>query len=102
MKNNVAIRPAIGTGALLLIPLVMTFLDRNKQAGDGWSWGPGDFLIMGLLLFGAGITYEVVSRRLSSTRNRAAVALFVTGVVLVIWVELAVGGVSQFISWATP
>jgi len=93
--KSLAIRPAIGTGLLLLIPLVMSALDRHKPAGDGWHWGPMDFGVMGALLFGAGLGYEYFARRLGSRRQRWMLGIATLCVVLAIWVELAVGGISQ-------
>lgn len=99
MKPKLLVRPAIVTGLILLVPLTMTVVDRNKAAGEGWRWGPGDFLIMGALLFLAGVAYELVARKLPNTAQRLALGLVVAAVVVVVWIELAVGGVSQLISW---
>ena len=89
------LRPAIGTALILLVPLVMTILDRSKPAGDGWHWGPGDFVVMGALLFGAGVTYEVLASRMQSKASRVAVGAAILLAVLAVWVELAVDGVSR-------
>ena len=89
------VRPAIVTAGILLIPLVMTILDRGKPPGDGWFWGPGDFVVMGALLLGAGVTYEVLASRLERKAYRAAVGVAILLAVLAIWVELAVDGVSR-------
>lgn len=95
MKKRLVVRPAIGTGLILLIPLVMTVLDRDKAEGEGWRWGPVDFVVMGALLFAAGLTYELVADRLASKTHRAVLGLAILAVVFAIWVELAVGGISQ-------
>lgn len=94
MKNFV-FRPAIGTGLLLLVPLVMSTLDRHAPAGEGWHWGPLDFVVMGTLLFGAGLGYEYFAPRLGSRRHRLMLGIATLCAVLAIWVELAVGGISQ-------
>lgn len=88
-------RPAIGTGVILLIPLVMTILDRGKPAGDGWHWGPGDFVVMGALLFGAGVTYEFLASRIDRKAGRVAAGIAILLAVLAVWFELAVDGVSK-------
>jgi protein-S-isoprenylcysteine O-methyltransferase Ste14 len=95
MTRKHLVRPAIGTALILLIPLVMTFLDRGKPPGDGWRWGPGDFVAMGALLFGAGVTYEVLAGRLDRKAHRIAAGITIVLCVLAIWVELAVDGVSK-------
>jgi hypothetical protein len=90
-----AIRPLVGTGLLLLVPLVMSVMDRDKPAGDGWRWGALDFIIMGTLLFGAGFSYEILARKLGSKRHRIVLGIAIFCVVFAIWIELAVGGISQ-------
>ena len=99
MQRNYIVRPAIVTGGILLIPLVMSILDRGKPAGDGWHWGPGDFIVMGALLFGAGLMYEFLARKLDRKKHRVAVGIAIVFAVLAIWVELAVDGVSQIVRW---
>jgi hypothetical protein len=94
-QHGYARRPAIVTGGLLLIPLVMTYLDREKPLGQGWRWEPMSFVVMGLLLFGAGLVYEVLARRIRARGARAALFLAVAGAVLVIWAQLAVQAVSK-------
>lgn len=101
MQRAPWIRPAIGTGALLLIPLVMTLVDRHKAPGEGWAWGPADFLLMGLLLFAAGLAYEGIAHRLRSRGKRIAAAIVLACIVFLVWIELAVDGISQLVRWLT-
>jgi hypothetical protein len=93
--KSLAIRPFIGTCLLLLIPLVMSVIDRNASAGDGWHWDFFDFCVMGALLFGAGLCYEFFARKLGTRKRRLALGVAILSAVLAIWVELAVGGISQ-------
>jgi hypothetical protein len=99
MKATVIVRPAAVASLVLLVPLAMTIADRHRAPGQGWHWGPLDFLVMGILLFGAGMAYELVSRRLPSSTARAALAIGILIVVVCIWIELAVGGISQLTTW---
>lgn len=76
---------ALVTGILLLIPLTaMRFTDEVV-------WTLSDFIVAGILLFGTGLTYILVTRKASNITYRVAVgfALF-TGLFL-IWTNLAVG-----------
>ena len=95
MHNKHLVRPAIATGLLLLIPAVMNIVDRGTAPGDGWNWGPGDFLVMAALLFGAGLLYEWAAGKARTRRQRLAVGAVVAAVVFAIWAELAVEGVSK-------
>jgi hypothetical protein len=97
MRHKYLIRPAIWTAGILLIPFVMTILDRDKPEGDGWRWGPGDFVFMGALLFGAGITYEFLASKTNRKAHRIIIGVVIALSVLAIWIELAVDGVSRFL-----
>lgn len=95
--KSLAIRPFVGTCLLLLVPLVMSVVDRDRPAGDGWHWDALDFLVMGALLFSAGFSYEFFARKLGNKKRRIALAIVIFCVVFAIWVELAVGGISQLV-----
>jgi hypothetical protein len=78
-------RAALGTGLLLLIPLVaMRFTDEV-------NWSRSDFVLMGALLFGTGLAFESIARRARSLAHRAAVAVALGAAFLLVWVNLAVG-----------
>ena len=93
--KSVATRPAIATGLLLLVPLVLTVTDRHKPTGEGVDWGVVDFVLMGCLLFFAGVAYEFFAPRLASRQRRVILGVGIAFVVFAIWVELAVGGITQ-------
>ncbi len=76
---------AVATALLLLLPAVaMLFTDQV-------AWGPGDFLIAGLLLFGAGAAAVTGLRHVNGTGQRVALVLAVAFGLAVVWAELAVG-----------
>jgi hypothetical protein len=79
------LRIAFATALILAIPLAM------MQISDDWQWGFFDFVAMGVLLFGAGMTYELVARRGGGTAYRAATGLAVLTSVVLMWVNAAVG-----------
>ncbi len=84
MKLNNVIRIVIGAALILPVPLVaMIFTDEMK-------WDLHDFVIMGLLLVGSGLTFELVSTKFSS-KYRPVIAVVCIAAVLLIWAELAVG-----------
>jgi hypothetical protein len=75
----------------MLVPLMaMLFTDEVK-------WGPGDFVVMGALLFGAGMTYEFLAKKTRKRGYRIAIGFAVLAAVLIIWAELAVDIFSQLL-----
>ena len=79
--------PAFITALILLIPLL-----RNLFV-YGWDWDLRGFLFVGsvgTLLFGAGLTYQMITKKLATPAYRAAVgvalvtAFHVTRVVLLL------------------
>lgn len=76
---------AFATAAILVAPLVA------MQFTDEVNWGLMDFVIMGVLLFGTGIAYVLVSRISERIAYRVAVAITVVACFLLIWINLAVG-----------
>ena len=80
-----ALRPALATAFLLMIPLVAMRFTQEVN----WTWF--DFVVAGILLFGSGLTYELVSRQGTTLAYRAAVGLAVGAGLFLVWVNLAVG-----------
>lgn len=82
-KNILAI--GIVTILILLIPLVA------MQFTNEVNWSVFDFIIMGALLFGTGLTYEFISSRSGNIVYKSAVGIAVAAGLLLIWINLAVG-----------
>jgi len=79
-KKNI-IYIAIGTILILLIPLLA------MQFTSEVNWNIVDFVVAGILLFGAGLTYQYFA----NTKYKISVGIAVTIVLILIWLELAVG-----------
>jgi hypothetical protein len=78
MHDKNIMRIAIGTGLILLIPLL------GNHFVDGWNWPPFAFAFWGALLFGTGLTYELIASKGGTIAYRAAVGIAcATGLVLV-------------------
>ncbi len=76
---------ALATASILMVPLVvMLFTDEV-------NWSLFDFIVMGILLFGTGLTYVRISRISDSIAYRTAVGVAVVAGLLLIWLNLAVG-----------
>ncbi len=70
---------------ILLLPLLaMQFTDEMR-------WGPADFVIVGALLLGACLTYELVARTVANTAYRAAVGVAVAAALILVWLSIGVG-----------
>ena len=69
---------------LLLIPFTAMLIT------DDVTWTLFDFTVMGVLLFCAGLTLDLVIRK-ASKKNKIALILLVVVAFFLIWAELAVG-----------
>lgn len=83
-QNKVFAWIAGATLLLLIIPLVA------MQYDTGVEWGPLDFTLMAVLIFGCASGFVLVARRVSRSR-RLLVALAFAALFMYIWAELAVG-----------
>lgn len=79
------IRVVIIVGAILLVPLIA------MQFTDEVDWTLSDFIIMGALLFAAGMGIELALRKLTNPTQRVIVCACIVAALLLIWAELAVG-----------
>lgn len=71
--------------AILSIPLIA--MNFSKEV----NWSLFDFLVMGVLLFGAGLVLELMLRKIKVTRYRILLGALLFVVLFLIWAELAVG-----------
>jgi hypothetical protein len=76
---------ALATTLLLLIPAIA------MQFTSEVSWGPGDFLVAGVLLFGAGSVTVLGLRHVRGVGRRAALVFSIAFALALVWAELAVG-----------
>ncbi len=73
------------TATILLLPLMAMQFTREV------NWSVSDFVIAGVLLFGTGLTYVMISRASKSPVYRLGVAVAVMTGLALIWINLAVG-----------
>ena len=85
-------RIAFAVALILLVPLIA------MQFNDEVNWTLSDFVIMGVLLFGAGLVFDLAMRKVRGRRHRMAVGVLIVVVFLYIWAELAVG---IFTNWGS-
>ena len=75
----------LATAFLLLIPLIA------MQFTNEVNWNVADFLVAGILLSGMGITFVLITNKMTKRTHRIAVGIALAAVLLFIWAELAVG-----------
>jgi hypothetical protein len=85
MHNKRLITILLAITFVLLLPAVaMRFTDEV-------SWTLFDFAVAGGLLLSAGLTFEFVARRTGSRRSRVIAGVAIFAVLVIVWLELAVG-----------
>lgn len=77
--------PALLTGFLLLLPLI------GMQFSSEVKWPLSDFIIAGILLFGTGFIYKLVTKSSLRISYRIAVAFALFTGLSLIWINIAVG-----------
>lgn len=70
---------------LLLIPVIA------MQFTDEVNWGLMDFIMAGAILIGAVVSFDFVLRKVRPSRNQIALCLVLLLVIVLMWIELAVG-----------
>jgi hypothetical protein len=83
MQNKVFLYLAICTASILLIPFV------GMHVSNKFNWSFSDFVIMGILLFGAGSLFVLTARRFN--KHRLIIGSIFVLAFIAVWAELAVG-----------
>ena len=78
----------LGWGTLVVALLVPAIAMQFSQEV---AWGPGDFLVMGILLGAVGSGIEAAVRLSNEARVRLTVIATILTAFLLVWAELAVG-----------
>jgi hypothetical protein len=81
---------AVAVVFLLFIPLVLT-LRGSGIDGMGWHWTLGDFVFAFVLLFGSALAFELIASKGGTVAYRAAVGIACAAILLLIWINAAVG-----------
>jgi hypothetical protein len=95
MQNKIFLWIAVATALILSIPYLAMQLnwvkpDPTNPADQGVSWTLSDFIVMGVLIFGAGTLFVAIAR-ITPRKYRLFVGLAVLAALLLTWVHLAVG-----------
>lgn len=65
---------------------------------EGWVWGPVDFIVMGVLIFVTGFMIEFANKKIKKTNHKLLTIGAILFGLLLIWIELATDGVSNFLA----
>lgn len=85
MKKQNIIRSILAAELVLLVPLVaMLFTDEV-------DWGVADFIVVGILLAGVGVAYQLIVTGIKNSSYQAAIGIVLAAAMVLIWLELAVG-----------
>ncbi|PHR11099.1 MAG: hypothetical protein COA40_12260 [Aequorivita sp.] len=84
-KNKRLIGILIVVAIILLIPLIA------MQFTDEVNWDLFDFIVMGGLLLGTGLSCEIVLRMVKNTTHRIIICGIILIMLFLVWAELAVG-----------
>lgn len=76
---------AVITLIILLIPFTASLIT------DEMAWSMYDFLLAGVMLFGTGLAYVLISRQTNSLIYRVASGLALATALFLVWINLAVG-----------
>ena len=85
MKNKRLIGILLTATSILLLPLIA------MQFTAEVDWDLFDFLVAGFLLYGTGLTIELVLRKVKDNQKRLILCAAILGVLFLVWAELAVG-----------
>ena len=83
---------AVVTALILMIPLV------KMQFSDEVNWALFDFTLMGALVFGAGLTFELIARKGATAPYKLAVGLALAAIFFLVWINIAVGVIGEGLS----
>ncbi len=85
MNTNRLLIIVSGVLLILLVPLVA------MQFTNEVNWTLSDFIAGGILLLGSGLLCELILRKTKKNKYRIAFCLALLVVLLLIWLQLAVG-----------
>jgi hypothetical protein len=83
-RKNI-IRIVMPSALILLIPF--TAMEFTNEV----NWTVGDFIVASILLFAAGLSYDLLSSKAKKAYTRSSIAVAVLCCLLLAWTELAVG-----------
>lgn len=89
MKQKSLTHAVIWVAAITVIALSIPLV--AMQFTNEVNWSITDYIFMGVLIFGTGLFYVLLTRSSENIIHRIAVALAILSTFLLVWINLAVG-----------
>lgn len=86
MRKRNLLRSIIAAELVLLVPLLAMLFSI-----EGWDWGALDFVVIGILLAGVGVGFEMILNGVKNNSHQAVIGVVLAACMILIWIELAVG-----------
>lgn len=80
-------RRSLWKGPARITALILVILLLENHFGEGWNWHLRTFVLLGSLVFGLGLTYQLVTRNLDTIAYRAAVGIALVAALPVFWMN---------------
>ena len=78
-------------GILTIVAIILSIPFIAMQFTNEVNWAISDFVIAGILLLGTAFLLEFVFRKINKKQNRIIGYSIIIAILLLIWMELAVG-----------
>ena len=78
-------RRSLWKSPAIVTALILSILLLASHFVDGWNWPPRAFVVVGVLIFIVGFTYELVTRNRNAIAYRAAVGIAFAAGFMLIW-----------------
>jgi hypothetical protein len=85
MQKKQAIKIVTWSTAALIIPIL------GQLFVNGWNWSLGDFIFAWVFFNILGVTYTLVTNKITSPRSKIAAGIFVIAIFAFVWIGLATG-----------
>lgn len=78
-------RRSLWKGPALTAALIMVIPALGNRFADGWDWNIGSFVVIGSFIFGLGLAYELITRKMDTIAYRAAVGIALVASFVLVW-----------------
>jgi hypothetical protein len=80
-------RRSLWKGPALIAALILVIPVLGNHFVEGWNWGVAAFVLLGTLVFGLGLTYQLVTRNVDILAYRAGVGVALVAALPLFWMN---------------